>query len=73
MIQAKDGAGCGLYGYKGTSEGVLFKLKKTALELKADYVDVESVSRPRFKGLCRWNVMTVRGTAYRRLGRPSTP
>jgi hypothetical protein len=72
LVQGKDGAGCGLYGYRGTSEGALFKLKKAAFDMQADYVDVESVSRPGFRGLCRWNVMTIRGTAYRKI-RPPTP
>jgi hypothetical protein len=66
VVQGKDGTGCGLYGYRGTAEAALFKLKKAALDMNADYVDVDSVSPPRYRGLCRWNVMTIRGTAFQR-------
>ena len=64
-IIGTDGAGCGLYGYRGTYERAYIRLKNNAAAHGADYVQIYSISPPHLSGSCFVNVFSISGIAYK--------
>jgi S1-C subfamily serine protease len=64
-VTGANGAGCGLYGYRGTYERAYTQLKNNAAALGADYVQIYSISEPHLSGGCFVNVFSISGMAYK--------
>lgn len=64
-VTGTDGAGCGLYGYRGTYERAYIQLKNNAATLGANYVQIYSFSEPHLSGGCFVNVFSISGMAYK--------
>jgi S1-C subfamily serine protease len=64
-VTGTDGAGCGLFGYRGTPERAYMKLKDNAAALGANYVQIYSIAEPYMSGGCFVNVFTISGMAYK--------
>jgi S1-C subfamily serine protease len=64
-VKGSNGAGCGLYGYRGTYERAYIQLKNAAPALGANYVQIYTISEPHLSGDCFVNVFSISGMAYR--------
>src|SRR5262245_15857806 len=66
LIVAEHGYGCGTEGFEGTYEGALIDLKNKAAQLKADYVQIFTVTEPHFAtNRCYANTFRIRATVFR--------
>jgi len=64
-VTGTNGAGCGLYRYRGTYERAYIQLKNKAAALGADYVQIYSIAEPHLSGGCFVNVFSISGMAYK--------
>lgn len=65
-ITGTSGSGCGLYGTRGTYDGAVVDLKNKAGGLRADYVQIFTLTEPHVRHACFDNTYTISGTAYRK-------
>lgn|GEM_PF-2589912 len=64
-VSGQHGAGCGIWGYKGTYAGAAIDIRNKALAMGADYVQVMDQDRPNLEYQCYDNIYRIDGTAYR--------
>ena len=66
QIIGRDGAACGLYGFRGTYERAMVDLKNQAYKLGGKYVQIMTLTEPYLRGECFDNNYTISGTVYRK-------
>jgi len=65
-VSGTDGSGCGLYGSKGEYAEAHLDLKKSAVEMGADYIQIHSIDRPKTEGKCYRNELVIDGVAFKK-------
>jgi hypothetical protein len=65
-LEVKHGDGCGAYGEKGTFDGAYAMLRNEAARIKADYVQMMTVTEPYSDGNCAHNEYKITAVAYRK-------
>lgn len=65
-ITAQDGKGCGLFGYTGTYDQAVLKIKKLAVKQDGDYVQIFTIREPHFRPGCYDNAYTISGTLFKK-------
>jgi len=72
-ITAIDGKGCGGFGYRGTYDRAVIRLKNKTYEMGGDYVQVFSLTEPHFRPGCFDNSYKINGTAFKKTGNAPSP
>lgn len=72
-ITAIDGEGCGYFGYIGTYDRAVIRLKNKAYEMGGDYVQIFSLTEPHFRPGCFDNIYQVNGTAFKKTSDTQSP
>jgi hypothetical protein len=70
-IEASSGSGCGGFGSRGTYEATYNALRNRAAEMKADYVEIMTMTEPHANPGCFDNAFVIRGMAYRLKAAPA--
>lgn len=72
-ITAIDGTGCGAFGYRGTYDRAVIKIKNMGAEMGGDYVQVFSLTEPHLRGDCFSNAYKINGTLFKKTSESPTP
>ena len=75
QISVYDGAMCGpmYWGYKGTYEQAVIKLKNKAYQMGADYIQIFTISESDLTSNCGNNIYKISGTAYKKVRNLPSP
>ena len=58
-ITAIDGEGCGGFGYRGTYNRAVIRLKNKTYKMDGDYVQIFSLTEPHFRPGCFDNIYKI--------------
>ena len=72
-ITATDGTGCGGFGYRGTYDQAVKKIKNLGASMGGDYVQIFSIKEPHLRDGCFDNVYKINGTLFKRTANSPTP
>jgi hypothetical protein len=72
-VSGIDGYACGGYGFMGTYERAVTKLRNNTFKMGGDYVQIINLTEPVLRGNCRVNEFSIRGTAYKKISNNPNP
>tara|TARA_B100000745_G_scaffold295830_1_gene240407 strand:- start:443 stop:952 length:510 start_codon:yes stop_codon:yes gene_type:complete len=72
-VTAIDGKGCGAYGYRGTYDRTVVRLKNKTHGMNGDYVQIFSITEPHFRPGCFDNMYKINGTAFAKVSDQPSP